>query len=286
MKLSKPLIRPTELAGLLSDPAIVVVDCRHQLLEPDAGERTFLEGHIPGARHAHLDRDLSREPTLEEGRHPLPSPDTLAKTLESLGVSNDSAVVVYDDSGSTIAARLWWMLRWVGHQNVSVLDGGMAAWLAAGLPVETGPASGRPGRYWVDDVHAEWVVDTRELQDLLRTGRGVLLDARTAERFEGRAEPIDPVAGHVPGAMNLPGPRLQTRDGLLESAGVLRARFVEVLADRPATEVVAMCGSGVTACHLLLAMETAGLNGGRLYAGSWSEWIRDPARPVASGSTG
>jgi thiosulfate/3-mercaptopyruvate sulfurtransferase len=285
MKLPKPLIRPAELASLLSDPAIVIVDCRHQLLEPGAGERSFVEGHIPGARHAHLDRDLSREPTPEEGRHPLPSPRAFAMTLESLGISNDSAVVVYDDSGSTIAARLWWMLRWVGHQDVSVLDGGMAAWSAAGLPVETGPASGPPGRYRVGDVHADWVVDTSALQDLLRTGCGVLLDARTAERFEGRAEPIDPVAGHIPGAVNLPGPRLQTREGQLESASILRARFAEVLAGRSATEVVAMCGSGVTACHLLLAMEAAGLNGGRLYAGSWSEWIRDPARPTASKST-
>lgn len=281
--LPKPLIEPRVLASLLGDPSLALVDCRHELSDPEAGERGYAQGHLPGARHAHLDRDLSRAPTTSEGRHPLPDPPALARTLGHLGISNRSAVVVYDDGSGMMAARLWWLLRWAGHAEVSLLNGGLKAWIAAGLPLEQAiPSEAPDSRYVIDAVRGDRVVEIPELRALLESGSACLVDARTPERFAGTTEPIDPVAGHVPGAVNLPGSRLVTASGAFEPPTVLRERFGEVIGDRPASEIIAMCGSGVTACHLLVAMEAAGLGVGRLYAGSWSEWIRDPSRPIAT----
>ena len=276
----KPLIDAAGLARMVKARACVVVDCRFELLAPAKGYEKYLAGHIPGARYAHLDNDLAGAPTPASGRHPLPDAADFAACVGRLGIGADDYVVAYDDAGGAVAARLWWLLRWIGHGEAAVLDGGIAAWLKAGLGVETKVPTWPTKPYRARPPGADWVVATAAIEAKLAAG-AVLLDARTRERYVGAREPIDPVAGHVPGAVNLPyNECLNTEQGLLPSAR-LRALF----AARGATggEVIAMCGSGVTACHLLLAREAAGLAPGKLYAGSWSEWIRDPKRPVATG---
>jgi len=278
----RSLVQADELAKHLGDSDWFIADCRHELLESSAGERKFLTGHIPGARHVHLDRDLSRIPKDTEGRHPLPSPAEFRETLQRLGISNHSKVVAYDDCGGAMAARLWWMLRWIGHENVAVLDGGMPVWVQKGLPLETETRSRPRTTYIARALHSDWVVSTLALPDQ-RSAGSVLLDARAAERFAGQVESIDPVPGHVPGAVNLPFEKLLTPAGTFAEPAHLRASFKAALGGRRTEDTIAMCGSGVTACHLLLGMAAAGLGGGRLYAGSWSEWIRDPSRPVATG---
>lgn len=269
------LIGPTALAGRLGDPDLVVVDCRFVLTRPEAGEEAYRAGHVPGARYAHLDRDLAAPRTGPSGRHPLPEPTALAAFFSRIGIGPGTRVVAYDDAGGAIAARLWWLLRWMGHGRVSLLDGGFPAWTGAGLPVETAipvpvPRSfqGRPGQMPT--------VDATEV------GRGArrLIDVRARERYLGRTEPIDPVAGHVPGALNLPFQEFLEADGRFRPADEIRARLGTVLAGADASGTALMCGSGVTACHGLFALEVAGLAGASLYPGSWSEWIRDPARPV------
>jgi thiosulfate/3-mercaptopyruvate sulfurtransferase len=259
-----------------------VVDCRFRLTQPDAGYSAYQNGHIPGARYAHLDRDLAASPGPSDGRHPLPDPERFATTLGAWGISNASSVVVYDDASGAIAARLWWLLRWLGHEQVAVLDGGLDSWQANGLPLETAAPDWQPARYLPATVHDEWVVTSDDLPQLLESG-ALLLDARSRERFRGIEEPIDSVAGHVPGAGNLPFTETLTREGTLLDPERLRDVLTSVLAGREIKDVTAMCGSGVTACHLLLALSAAGLGDGRLYAGSWSEWIRDGQRPIATG---
>ena len=282
--LSQPLISAASLAEATAEAKLVIVDCRHELQDPDAGPRKFLEGHIPGSRHAHLDRDLARPPKATEGRHPLPDVEPFVHVLRRLGISNDSFVVVYDDCGGAMASRLWWMLRWLGHEQVAVLDGGIQAWCALGNELEHGAS--------VDNVVAdfsavavkdEWIVETDELIRVLAQGEAVLLDARAKPRFEGLVEPIDSVAGHVPGARNLPFDDLLSDDATFLEPAELATRFSHALGGGSADSAITMCGSGVTACHLQLGLEAAGLGMGRLYVGSWSEWIRDPQRPVAKG---
>jgi thiosulfate/3-mercaptopyruvate sulfurtransferase len=277
----RPLISAAALAANLGNPRLVIVDCRHQLLDPEAGRASFLEGHIPGARHAHLDRDLARTPSSLDGRHPLPTAEEFADTAARLGIDDDSDVVVYDQCNGSMAARLWWMLRWVGHDKVSVLDGGFAAWVADGGRLESGAGAWPAGRFSVRAIHRERVAETADVAALIDDPGGILIDARAADRFAGRVEPIDPVAGHIPGAVNLPFEELLSADGRFLPAAELGRRLTRALDGRLPAKAVAMCGSGVTACHLLLAMEVAGLYGARLYAGSWSEWIRDPSRPTA-----
>ena len=273
------------LASRLDAPDWRVFDCRFDLAATQRGEQAHRQSHLPGAFYAHLDRDLSGPVTPDTGRHPLPSPQTLCRWLGEHGVSGDTQVVVYDDTGGTMAVRLWWLLRWLGHHRVAVLDGGWQAWNAAGLPLETTPP--RSVEPLVFEAAADWqqVVSTATIEQQLQHGGHALLlmDARTRERFRGDLEPIDPVAGHIPHAVNLPLQDNLDPDGRFKPAVALRAMYSAMLDGRPASAVAAMCGSGVTACHNLLAMEIAGLPGGRLYAGSWSEWIRDPARPVAGG---
>ena len=283
LPLNRPLVSPEQLAARLGEPGLVVIDCRHQLLAPEAGRRSYLEGHIPGARHAHMDEDLAKLPSATEGRHPLPSPAAFVETLRGLGLSNRSWVVAYDDGNAAMASRLWWMLRWLGHEQVSVLDGGLKAWRSANLPVEEGVHPSERGGFALGSVHTDWVVEAAQLQRLLREDRVVLIDARAPDRFHGREEPIDAVAGHIPGAINLPYERLLSEEEKFLSPQLLRQRFEEVaVVGQLPVEIVAMCGSGVTACHLLLGMDAAGLGMARLYAGSWSEWIRDRTRPVAT----
>ena len=279
--LSKPLVRAVALAAALTDSKLVIIDCRHELQDPEAGPRKFEEGHIPGARHAHLDQDLARPPRENEGRHPLPVVERFVDTLRRFGVSNESFVVVYDDCGGAMAARLWWMLRWLGHEQVAVLDGGIAAWRAFGGGLEHGPVCEHAtGNFLPTTVRDNWIVDTGELTDLLAQGEASLLDARARPRFDGLVEPIDSVAGHIPGAVSLPFSDLLSEDGTFLEASALAERFAEALRGGSASTAITMCGSGVTACHLQLGLEAAGLGMGRLYVGSWSEWIRDPERPV------
>ena len=281
----KTLIDADSLRRLLGQPQLGVIDCRFDLMNPAGGLEAYVKGHIPGARYADLNRDLSSPVTAHTGRHPLPAPDVFAARLGELGVGDDTQVVAYDDANSSMAARLWWMLRWLGHEAVVVLDGGFKAWVAAGGAVESGEAATRTARSarFTPRVDPRAVLSTADLERALQAGTHLLVDARAAERFAGSVEPIDPVAGHVPGAVNHPFTANLGADGRFLPATELERRWRERLAGKNAGQLIAMCGSGVTACHHLLSLEAAGIPGGRLYAGSWSEWIRDPRRPVARG---
>ncbi len=277
-----PLIAPVELARRMRDPQWIVVDCRFTLTDPAAGRAAYVRSHIPRARYAHLDHDLARKPGPGDGRHPLPDPQTFADRLGRWGITNDSVVIAYDEGGGAIAARLWWMLRWVGHSASLVLDGGFAAWQAAKLPVESGERAVAAARFVPSSIDADAAVSATDITALQAQGR-LVVDARAAARYRGEQEPIDRVAGHVPGAVNRPFSANLLPDGRFRAPEELRRELLELFGNRPPADIVAMCGSGVTACHLLLAMEIAGLQGGRLFAGSWSEWIADPARPVHTG---
>jgi thiosulfate/3-mercaptopyruvate sulfurtransferase len=277
-----PLIGVAELGGRLGSPGLLILDCRSDISRPGWGETAWAESHIPGAIHAHLERDLSAPISAGTGRHPLPSAEAFAATLCKWGFTDDSRVVVYDQGSGAIAARLWWMLRARGHRNVRILDGGYAAWLAAGAPVETAATPPLPTR--VEPRPFEGMVDVAALQRGLAGGQLRLVDARAADRFAGRNETIDPVPGHVPGAVSHPFARNLGADGRFLAAPALRADWSDTLEGIPPSGLVMMCGSGVTACHNLVALELQGITGARLYPGSYSEWIRDPSRPVATGA--
>ena len=278
-----PLIDAQSLASELGRGGCIVVDCRFTLTNPPAGRAAYERGHIPGARYAHLDDDLARHPRAGEGRHPLPDPERFAATLGGWGIGRDDAVVAYDEGSGAIAARLWWLLGWLGHPRRAVLDGGFAAWQEAGLPVEQAQPSVRARRYEAGTPKLDSAVATSEVAAAQAAG-DLLVDARAAPRYRGEQEPIDPKAGHVPGARNRPFSANVTPAGRFRPPAELRAELTELLGGRSPERLIAMCGSGVTAAHLLLAMDVAGLAGGRLYAGSWSEWIRDPARPIRTGA--
>lgn len=273
------------LEGRLGAPGLVLLDARFRLADPTAGRGLWAQGHLPGAHYADLDRHLSAPVGPGTGRHPLPAPEALAHRLSRWGIGPDTSVVVYDDAGGAIAARAWWLLRWLGHDDVAVLDGGLAAWMANGGRLESGHVAAAPGAF-TPRPRPEWVVATPELAVGPHDRPGVLVDVREAVRYRGLEEPIDPVAGHVPGAVNLPWQGNLGPDGRLLPRARLAARYRAVVGDSDPGGVVFMCGSGVTACHGLLAMAHAGLGDGRLYAGSWSEWILDPARPVAGPEAG
>ena len=279
------LVDAETVAGHLDSREWVVVDCRFDLGDPDAGYRQYLQSHIPGARFAHLDEDLAAPPRPDQGRHPLPDPRRLTAWLGSQGITRDSQVVAYDDASGAFAARLWWLMRWLGHDGVAVLDGGLGAWTRGGFPLSSEAPSSEQAHYPEQRPRADLIVDTADLPAALAGGFR-LLDARAPERFSGEVEPLDPVAGHVPGAVNQPFQSSLGEGGVFLPVAALRGRLEAALDGDSAESVIAMCGSGVTACHLLLAMEHAGLVGGRLYPGSWSEWIRDPERPVATGLRG
>jgi thiosulfate/3-mercaptopyruvate sulfurtransferase len=279
-----PLVDVRTLARELGRADCIVVDCRFTLTDPSAGRAAYERGHIPGARYAHLDHDLSRPPSAAEGRHPLPERERFAATLGSFGIGPADTVVAYDEGSGAIAARLWWLLGWVGHERRAVLDGGFAAWQEAGLPVEQQQPAVAARHYDAGyGSQGDGVVATSAIAAAVARG-DLLVDARAAPRYRGEQEPIDPKAGHVPGARNRPFSANVTSAGRFRPAAELNAELTELLGGRPPQQLIAMCGSGVTACHLLLAMEVAALPGGRLYAGSWSEWIRDSARPIATGS--
>jgi thiosulfate/3-mercaptopyruvate sulfurtransferase len=272
---------PTTLvttAELAAHPQWRVFDCRHDLAKPDLGEQQYREAHIPGALFAHLDRDLSAAKTGRNGRHPLPPVQDFLSWIGKTGLRPSDQVVCYDAGNGSMAARLWWMLRWIGHDAVAVLDGGLAKWLAEKRAVTTEVPRFALSQYPARPPRPVTVDADRignESKSML------LLDARAPARYRGEQEPIDPIAGHIPGARNRFNADNVSPQGTFKSPGELKAEFQAVLADRPPSEVVHYCGSGVSACHNLLAMEIAGLPGGRLYPGSWSEWIGDPNRPIA-----
>jgi len=284
------LIDVDSLAALKS-PA-VILDCRFDLSDPDAGRRAYAAGHIPGARYADLNQDLSSPVTPASGRHPLPEPQALAGFFAACGIGDRTQVIAYDEANGSYAARAWWLLNWLGHTDVAVLDGGFKAWVAAGAaaggaPLESGEPPPTPGGAkppFTLRLRPENVLTAGDVQRALEDSRRLLVDARAAERFAGTVEPLDRVAGHVPGAVNHPFTANLGEDGRFLAAGELRRRWLTRLGGREPSDAILMCGSGVTACHNVLAMTSAGLPGGKLYAGSWSEWIRDPERPVARGS--
>jgi thiosulfate/3-mercaptopyruvate sulfurtransferase len=272
-------------AARLVDPRLRIFDCRYDLARADAGREAYLRGHLPGAVHADLHHDLALPETPTSGRHPLPAPASFAARMRAWGVNDDSLLLAYDDAGGQWAARFWWMAaKWLGHAHVAVLDGGLRRWTALGLPVSTEVPAPRPTGTFVERHDPATTVDADATQAAALDPRRRVLDARSPERYRGDVEPIDRVAGHIPGALNHPSSSVVAADGTFLLAAELRARFAAQLGPVPPGDSIAYCGSGVTACHLLLAMERAGLPGGRLYPGSWSEWSRDPARAVARGS--
>ncbi len=275
------IISAAELSEQLTNPNWQVIDCRHDLKDTEAGRRAFGEGHIPGAVYAHLDEDLSG-PIIpgETGRHPLPCVTAMEQQFSKWGIDENVQVVVYDDKRGAISSRLWWMLRYLGHSSVAVLDGGLAAWSSQGGALEQEqqqPAS----RNFKAHVNADWTLDATDVNTARTDVQQVVVDSRAAARYRGEIEPIDPVAGHVPGAINLPFADNWQENGLLKSEEELRQRF----AGLPAAEQTTFyCGSGVTACHNLLAYAYAGLGNARLYPGSWSDWITDDQREVVTGA--
>lgn len=280
---AKTLVSCDELAAALGSQPLAIVDCRHDLRDPQAGERAYLASHLPGAVFAHLDRDLSDLARTGRGRHPLPEADALCARLGRWGISRTTQVVAYDSADGAYASRLWWLMRLLGHEKVAVLDGGFAAWAGQGLPLEKSIPRPRPagytGRYDVKQVASIAVIAARGAVG----GGAPLIDARAPERFRGEVEPIDAVAGHIPGAVNRHYAQNLDVNGRFKPAGLLATEFRMLIGASSPSEIIHMCGSGVTACHNLLAMEHAGLKGSRVYAGSWSEWSSDPSRPVARG---
>jgi thiosulfate/3-mercaptopyruvate sulfurtransferase len=277
------LIGAAELAErLAAEPKPVVIDTRFDLADTESGEQRYRESHLPGSHYLHLDRDLSGSKTGRNGRHPLPDRVAFARTIGALGIGPQTPVVALDAQGGVYAARLWWLLRWLGHREVAVLDGGIAAWQHAGGALTAEPTPTPPAAPpYPERPSLAPTVDAAGVAT--RRPRRAVLDARSGERFRGDVEPIDAVAGHIPGALNRFHKDNLGGDGTFKTAPALREEFATLLGDRAADEVIHSCGSGVTACHNLLAMEHAGLTGSLLYPGSWSEWSADPLRPIARG---
>ena len=276
------LISTGQLAARLTDPTFVIVDCRFKLGDEGWGKREYLAGHVPDAVYAHLDHDLSGPKTGRSGRHPLPDPQALTETLGRLGIAHGTQVVAYDQDSGMFASRLWWLLRWLGHDAVAVLDGGIARWISETRPVSAGDEHGDP-RTFRGTLGGDSVACAQDIAARLGQPGWRLLDARAPERYRGEVEPLDKVAGHIPGAANHYFQLNLDEHGTFRSPEELRAHLSAAVGDVPPEQVVVYCGSGVTACHNLLALEHAGLHGAKLYPGSWSEWSSDPARPVEKG---
>ena len=273
-----PLVSCEQLAAHLNDPDWRIVDCRHQLSDVGYGQRVYAEGHLPGAFFMHLDRDLSGAMSGCNGRHPLPNPQVLAAKFGAIGISSRTQVVAYDDAEGMVSGRLWWMLRWLGHDNVTVLDGGFNRWVKEGRPLTRDIPVVLPTVFEVEQ--RDWVVTADDVLANIASPELVVVDARGPDRFRGENETIDPVGGHIPGARNRFFRDNLDADGRFRPAAELRREFLELFAGTPPDKTVMQCGSGVSACHNLIALELAGLTGARLYAGSWSEWCSDSARPV------
>ena len=279
------LISADELAAVQSSgTALMLLDCSFELSDLQAGQRAYAAGHIPGARYLHLEHDLSTDKTGRNGRHPLPSRESFARTMAALGLHAGTQVVAYDNAGGMYAARLWWMLRWAGHQAVAVLDGGIAGWKASGRGLSTdAPAALPVGNFGLAPSLVSTVSYDEVRANLDAPGR-LVLDARAPDRFRGENETMDPVGGHIPGARNRLFKDNLGPDGRFKPPAQLRQEFDAITGGRPASELINQCGSGVTACHNLLAMEVAGLRGAALYPGSWSEWSAQAGAPIATGA--
>ncbi|MBV9892079.1 MAG: sulfurtransferase [Rhizobacter sp.] len=278
----RTLVEVDEVVALLAaTPAPVLIDTSFDLADTDAGERRFRESHLPGAHYLHLDRDLSGAKTGRNGRHPLPERSALARTVGALGIAPGTQVVCYDAQGGVYAARLWWMLRWLGHAEVTVLDGGLQAWQRAGKSLTSDATAVPGGSPYPERPSLFATIDAPGVA--ARAPGRMLIDARSGERFRGESEPIDPVAGHIPGALQRFHRANLDATGAFKTKRALRDEFAALLGARTPRDVIHSCGSGVTACHNLLAMEHAGLAGSTLYPGSWSEWSSNPERPIARG---
>ena len=286
------LITPGELANHLGDPNwahnCAIIDCRFSLVDTEAGRRNYLAGHIPGAIYAHLDEDLSGPFVVgKTGRHPLPTVEKFTQTLSNWGIDDSVQVVIYDDAGGVMAGRLWWMLRWLGHDAAAVLDGDWRGWNAENAgkgesEIKRAGVENRPARKFVPHVRPEMVATLAEVEAEVQKGERRLVDARAEDRFRGENETIHPRAGHIPGAVCAFYANNLTPDARFQSPEFLRTRFGALLGNQPPSQAIFYCGSGVSACHNLLAMEVAGLSGAKLYVGSWSEWSADPNRPIAT----
>ncbi len=274
------LVSASELLPNINNSSWAVIDCRFDLLQPEWGILEYEKSHIPGAIYAHLDRDFSSPITPQTGRHPLPDIQEMAKRLGQWGIGQDTQVVVYDTTGGSYASRIWWMLRFLGHTRVAIFDGGLRNWVEKHLPLSTGIETRKP-TIFTPKVNWSMLVDAEVVEKLRQDPAYLLIDARAPERFRGEKEPIDPIAGHIPGAVNRFHGLNLAADGTFLPIEDLQRQFNSLLDGKSADHVIVYCGSGVTSCHHILAMELAGLNGAKLYAGSWSEWIRDHNRPIA-----
>lgn len=284
-KMYDTLISPEKLAiAQQVQTPLLVLDCGFELTNHGAGAKAYAEGHIPGAHYLHLEEALSAEKTGKNGRHPLPTREDFAATLTAIGLHNGMQVVAYDNAGGMYAARLWWMLRWVGHRAVAVLDGGLAAWKAAGQPLSQEATAPLPAGRFTVQAPLVSTLGYQEVRANLDTQQYLVLDARAPDRFRGENETMDPVGGHIPGAKNRLFKDNLGADGRFKPADQLRREFSAIMGARLPSSVVNQCGSGVTACHNLLAMEVAGLTGAALYPGSWSEWCAQPGSPIATGA--
>ncbi len=278
------LISPPQLAAALDDPGLRIVDCRFDLADEQAGARAYRQSHIRGAVHAHLHNDLAAPVTAQTGRHPLPDPERFAGILGDWGIDNDSQVVVYDGGPGAMAARLWWMLRWLGHDKVAVLDGGFAAWQQHGGSTSSGVSRNRKAVFRARE-RSGITLDADQVEQALAANELLLIDVRARPRYLGETEPLDKLAGHIPGAINLPFEKNLDGLGRFLPGDALAKQYRELMDANPGKQPCFMCGSGVSACHGLLAMEVAGINGALLYPGSWSEWITDINRAVAVGNS-
>ena len=276
------VVSTESLAAQLDNPGWVVIDCRFTLTDTEAGRRAYAASHIPGARYAHLDADLSSPVTSMSGRHPLPDLGAFCARLGEWGITPGTQVVVYDDSFGSMAVRLWWLLRGLGHARVALLDGGLPKWVREKRPMSDTIPAVTPSTY-PRPTRVDWGVDAGTVDHIRQSAAHKLVDARPEQRFSGESEPLDSVAGHIPGAVNWVFEENLDLDGTFLPAIELRESYAQLLDGVAPENVVHTCGSGVTACHNILAMEIAGLSGSQLYPGSWSEWIRDPQRPVATG---
>ena len=279
--MATPLISTAELAAIANDPNLVIVDTRHDLMNPAIGPDAYAAAHIPGAIYLSIDEDLSGTKNGKNGRHPLPEPEAFAVTLGAKGISTASKVVVYDQGSAMFVGRLWWMLRWLGHDNVFVLDGGIAQWQKESRAIET-KVNVLAATTFTASPRDHMRLTAAQTQASLADPARRILDARAAERYRGEVEPVDPVAGHIPGAFNRVFAN-NLRDGVFKPADELKREFEAILAGRSPDQLIHQCGSGVSALANMIAMEHAGLRGSVLYAGSWSEWCSDDSRPVAKG---
>ncbi len=280
----KPILSAQELSAHLADPSWAVVDCRFDLMQPDWGRQDFEKAHIPGSLYADLNRDLAAPHTVHTGRHPLPDILLFRQFLAAQGLSPEKTIVMVDTAFGAFASRLWWMLHQIGYTNIAILDGGWAQWQKSGLPVESGPASPVPQPLsTIPEFTTFGGLSLQEVDHIRLSPLHKLIDARAPIRFQGKEETIDPVAGHIPGALNRFHSQNLTSEGLFKSPQELHAEFSQLLAGTPSENAAVYCGSGVTSCFHLVAMKYAGLQLARLYPGSWSEWILDPHRPIAVG---